>query len=84
MYDLFAARGTDSADRAYRGFRLSLGLMRHPEQALARLNEFVRFIVEHRTAEHLGHEVRREMHREGFQGMVKIIREGLEAGCELV
>ncbi len=32
----------------------------------------------------LDREVRRQMHREGFEGLVKIIRGGLEAGIELV
>jgi hypothetical protein len=85
VYDRFASTSTaDPADRAYRGFRLNLGLMRRPEQALARLNEFVRFVAEHRTAQCLSREVRKTMHREGLQGMVKILREGLEAGAELV
>jgi hypothetical protein len=85
VYDLYATKATeDPKARSYKGFRLNLGLMRRPEQALARLNEFVRFVNEHRTAECLSHEVRKTMHREGLNGMVKIIREGLETGVELV
>ena len=59
----------------YHGFRLNLGLIRHPEQAMARLLEFVRFVAMHRCAEHLDREVRRELHREGIEGIVKILRE---------
>jgi hypothetical protein len=73
VYDLYTpntARRTN-----YKGFRLSLGLLRHPEQALARLQEFVRFIVVHRQSARLDREVRRELHREGFEGMIKILRE---------
>ena len=43
VYDLYARPGTGTG--AYRGFRLNLGLMRHPEQALARLQEFARFVA---------------------------------------
>ena len=31
--------------RGYRGFRLNLGLIKNPEQALARLQEFLRFVA---------------------------------------
>ena len=56
------------------GFRLNLGLMRHPEQAMARLQEFVRFIATP-VRRALDSEVRRELHREGIEGIVKILRE---------
>jgi hypothetical protein len=85
VYDRFASKlAGDPEDRSFKGFRLNLGLIRHPEPALARLNEFVRFLCEHRTAECLSREVKREMHREGLNGIVKILRDGLEAGIELV
>lgn len=86
VYDQYASKEQtrDPEDRNYRGFRLNLGLIRHPEPALARLNEFVRFVAEYRTAECLSREVKREMHREGLNGIVKILREGLEASVELV
>jgi len=67
--------------QTYRGFRLNLGLIRHPEQALLRLQEFIRFIAMHRTARCLECEVVRELHRQGFNGMVKILR---EASTELL
>ena len=73
VYDLYARPGTDTG--AYRGFRLNLGLMRHPEQALARLQEFARFVATKRTAERLDREIRRELHREGFDGLVRLLRE---------
>ena len=37
----------------YRGFRLNLGLIKQPEQALARLQEFLRFVAINRDASHL-------------------------------
>jgi hypothetical protein len=73
VYDLYGC--TREKAGGYRGFRLNLGLMRHPEQAMARLQEFVRFIAMNRCAERLDREVRRELHREGIEGIVKILRE---------
>ncbi|MFO0957979.1 MAG: hypothetical protein U0800_11215 [Isosphaeraceae bacterium] len=72
VYDLYAPPGKE---RNYRGFRLNLGLMRHGEQALARFQEFVRFLTQHRLASDLDHCVRHQLHRDGFKGMVKILRE---------
>ena len=59
-------------------------MIKSPEQALSRLQEFVRFVAEHRAAACLDEEVRRQMHREGVEGLVKILGEGLETGIELV
>ena len=73
VYDLYAPESTEPMN--YKGFRLALGLMRRPEQAMARLQEFFRFLVMHRSSTHLDREIRRKLHREGFQGMVKILRE---------
>jgi hypothetical protein len=73
VYDLYGCH-RDKAG-GYCGFRLNLGLMRHPEQAMARLQEFVRFVAMHRCADRLDREVRREVHREGIDGIVKLLRE---------
>lgn len=73
VYDQYATH-RDHHSR-YRGFRLSLGLFRQPEQAMARLQEFLRFVATHRTAARLDREIRRELHREGFDGMVRVLRE---------
>ena len=73
VYDLYARPGTGTG--AYRGFRLNLGLMRHPEHALARLQEFARFVAMRRDAERLDREIQRELHREGFAGLIRLLRE---------
>ena len=73
VYDLYAPDCKDTKN--YKGFRLALGMIRHPEQAMARLQEFFKFIVMHRTSAHLEREIRRNLHREGFEGMIKILRE---------
>jgi len=79
VYDLYAPAHRKS--RGYRGFRLNLGLIKHPAQALARLQEFLRFVAINRTAVPLDRAIRRELYREGFDGMIKILR---EASTELL
>jgi hypothetical protein len=73
VYDLYAP--PNRKFRGFRGFRLNLGLIKRPEQALARLQEFLRFVAINRTAVKLDRAIRRELHREGFDGMIKILRE---------
>jgi hypothetical protein len=73
VFDLHCPGGNDSAK--YHGFRLNLGLMKNPGQALARLREFLRFLAVNRSCERLDAEVRRELHREGVEGMIKLLRE---------
>jgi hypothetical protein len=79
VYDLHAPANRKS--RGYHGFRLNLGLIKHPEQALARLQEFLRFIAVNRTMVALDKAIRRELYREGFDGMIKILH---EASTELL
>jgi hypothetical protein len=73
VYDHYAH--PDRKTRGYRGFRLNLGLIKKPEQALARLQEFLRFVALNRDAVHLEACVRRELYREGVDGLIKILRE---------
>jgi hypothetical protein len=79
VYDLHAPAHRKS--RGYRGFRLNLGLIRHPEQALARLQEFLRFIAVNRTVVSLDNTIRRKLYREGFDGIIKVLH---EASTELL
>jgi hypothetical protein len=79
VYDVLAP--CDRKSRGYHGFRLNLGLIKHPQQALARLQEFLRFIAINRTAIRLDRSIRSELHREGLDGMIKILR---DASTELL
>jgi hypothetical protein len=79
VYDLHAPANRKS--RGYRGFRLNLGLIKHPGQALARLQEFLRFMAINRSSARLDKSIGRELYREGLDGMVKILR---EASTELL
>lgn len=74
VYDLYAPDSINKK-QTYKGFRLALGILKHPEQAMAKLQEFFRFIVIHRNSANLEREIKRALHREGFEGMVKILRE---------
>lgn len=79
VYDVRAPG--DRKSRGYHGFRLNLGLIKHPSQALARLQEFLRFIALNRTVVRLDRSIRRELYREGLDGMIKILR---DASTELL
>jgi len=79
VYDRLAP--ASRKDRGYRGFRLNLGLIKSPEQALARMLEFLRFMALNRTAVPLDRQIRRELYREGLEGMIKILK---EASTELL
>jgi len=85
VYDLHAPPeiAGGKAER-YRGFRLNLGLLKNPDQALHKLQQFLRFISCHRTSQRLDHEVQRELHKEGLSNMVRILREASEASIELI
>jgi len=82
VYDLHAPK--DATDGRYRGFRLNLGLLKHADQALRKLQQFLRFISCHRTSQRLDREVQRELHKEGLGNMVSILREASEASLELI
>lgn len=73
FYDVYSNTTHDAG--GYHGFRLCLGLMRHAGQALARLQECLRFIAANRSCEHIDMEIRRELHREGMQGVIKVLRD---------
>jgi hypothetical protein len=73
VYDNHAP--ADRKKRGFRGFRLNLGLIKQPAQALARLQEFLRFVALNRDAAQLQREVKRELYREGLDGMIKLLRE---------
>ncbi len=73
VYDRYAP--SERKDRGYRGFRLNLGLVKSPEQALARLQELLRFIALNRTVVPMDRAVRKELYREGLDGMIRVLRE---------
>ncbi len=85
VYDIYRPKKNQSKEKAnYHGFRLNLGIIKNPEQALVKLQEFLKFVATHRTAECLSFEVERELHREGVSNMVKLLREASEASLELL
>jgi hypothetical protein len=57
----------------FHGFRLSLGLLRTPQQALMGLQAFVRFLVMHRRSTDLEADIRANLRREGLMGAIEII-----------
>jgi hypothetical protein len=85
IYDNYRSKKHVIKEKAnYHGFRLNLGIIKNPQQALVKLQEFLKFVTTHRTAECLSCEVERELHREGLSNMVKVLREASEASLELL
>lgn len=56
----------------FHGFRLSLGLLRTPHQALMGLQSFARFLVTHRQSADLEADIRANLRREGLMGAIEI------------
>jgi len=60
----------------FHGFRLHLGLLKKPEQALLALQNFVKFISVHRDSEDLEADMRKKLRQEGLQGAFEIVMNG--------
>jgi hypothetical protein len=71
VHDLAAMGESGTTD--FHGFRLHLGLMRTPQQALLALQNFTRFLSTHRQSADLEAEIRRDLRREGLAGAIDII-----------
>jgi hypothetical protein len=71
VHDMWALgkSGTDG----FHGFRLSLGLLRTPEQALLGLQSFARFLITHRSSTDLEADIRADLRREGVAGAIEIM-----------
>src|SRR5271167_426834 len=72
-----AVHDMDAMDRGgtsgFHGFRLHLGLLRTPQQALLALQAFARFLVTHRRSTDLEADIRADLRREGLTGAIEII-----------
>jgi hypothetical protein len=71
VHDLAAMDKSGTTD--FHGFRLSLGLLRTPQQALQGLQSFARFLVTHRQSMDLEADIRADLRREGLAGAIEII-----------
>jgi hypothetical protein len=73
---IIAVHDVDAMDRggttSFHGFRLSLGLLRTPQQALL-VQAFARFLVTHRRSTDLEAVIRSELRLEGLAGAIEII-----------
>jgi hypothetical protein len=71
VHDMAAMGESGTTD--FHGFRLHLGLMRTPQQALLALQNFTRFLSTHRQSVDLEAEIRTDLRREGLAGAIEII-----------
>ena len=79
--DDLAAMG-ESGTTDFHGFRLHLGLLHTPQQALLALQNFVRFLSTHRQSVDLEADIRADLRREGLGGAIEVVlhREAREIG----
>lgn len=75
--DLHGAR-TSGKDQ-YHGFHLNLGIIQNPERALEVLQNFLNFLAMHRKNANIDQVIRAQLHRDGLQGAVEVLRGGSEA-----
>ena len=72
-----AVHDMDALDRGgtsgFHGFRLHLGLLHTPQQALLGLQAFARFLVTYRHSTDLEADIRANLRREGLMGAMEII-----------
>jgi len=71
VHDMQALEKSGTA--GFHGFRLSLGLLHTPEQALLGLQAFARFLVTHRNSADLEADIRAGLRREGLTGAIEIV-----------
>ena len=76
VHDLHARGGRGPS--GYHGFRLCLGAIKNQEQALIALQEFLRFIADHRTSRNIEKDLQKKLHREGLEGAIEVIRESAQ------
>ena len=72
LHDLHAHGGR--GDSGYHGFRLSLGTARKYEDAVALLQEFLRFAAIHRDCADIESAVKQKLHREGLANAIQVLR----------
>jgi hypothetical protein len=63
----------ETGTTGFHGFRLYLGLLRTPRQALLALQSLARFLNTHRQSRNLEAEIRADLRREGLAGAIEII-----------
>jgi hypothetical protein len=72
---LFLDRKRKDAGHERFGLRLNLGLLRKPEQALARLQSALRLVAENRSCPDMYHAVEKQLWHAGLDGAFKVIGE---------
>jgi len=71
VHDLAAM--SESGTNDFHGFRLHLGLLHTPQQALLALQNFARFLSTHRQSVDLEAEIRADLRREGLAGAIEVV-----------
>ena len=75
--DLKAGQGQNSQD--YHGFHLNLGILWEPNKAAEGLRSFLNFLSNHRHSNNIETDIKAQLHRDGIQGAIEVLRQGGEA-----
>ncbi len=76
VHDLHAKGGR--GEDGYHGFRLCLGLIKKSEQALFAMQEFLRFVHNHRHSANIEKDIKERLHRKGLEGAIEVLRDGAQ------
>lgn len=74
LHDLHAKGGR--GESGYHGFRLCLGAIKKPETALLAMQEFLRFVHNHRRSADIEQNIKEKLHKAGMEGAIEILRSG--------
>jgi len=74
VHDLHAKGGR--GESGYHGFRLCLGLLKKADMALFAMQEFLRFIHNHRRSTNIEKDIKARLHRAGMEGAIEVLRAG--------
>ncbi len=74
--DLHSSRTTGATE--YHGFHLNLGIIKDPEKAFDVLQHFLNFLAVHRKSRSIESKIRQQLHRDGFEGAIEVLRGGAE------
>jgi len=67
---------TEPSPTGYCGFRLCLGLIKNSEKAVEALQNFLRFVHNHRRSCDIEQKIQEQLHREGFRNTIEVLRQG--------
>lgn len=76
---ILIARDLHSKRDGYHGFHLNMGRIRDASKAIGILHTFLNFLAVHRNSQDIEKNVKEQLHREGFEGAIEVLRSSAES-----